>query len=167
VANFYYYDNNGRKIGPIDNAQLKVLAVQGVIVPDTVLEKEDGKQERAGQVKGLVLPVPVPPSVPPPLPPETQQVNRSGCGGCLGRLIGLYLFGIMYKGIKGISYKERADLDWMEWHVTWIACFVLFAGGCCCLLNLNSAVNRYSGILIFTLGVGLIVLSLALLIGYY
>ncbi|MGL6225087.1 MAG: hypothetical protein ACRC10_00490 [Thermoguttaceae bacterium] len=68
--------------GPIDNQQLKMLVEQGVIVPDTVMEREDGRRGQARQIKGLFptdssaspTPPPLPSivsikSVPPPLPP--------------------------------------------------------------------------------------------------
>jgi hypothetical protein len=53
MANWFYYDDNGQKQGPIDNAQLKALAEQRVILPETLIETEDGRQGRAGKVKGL------------------------------------------------------------------------------------------------------------------
>jgi hypothetical protein len=67
MANFYYYDHNGRKIGPMNNAQLKALAMQGIIVPDTQLEADTGHTGKAGQINGLFAAVPPQPVSVPPL----------------------------------------------------------------------------------------------------
>jgi hypothetical protein len=64
---WYYYDNNGQKQGPINDTQLKILAGNGRICPDTIIEAENGQQGKARQVRlhGLqfapqVVPVSVP-----------------------------------------------------------------------------------------------------------
>jgi hypothetical protein len=76
MANFFYYDNNGVKQGPVSSSQLKSLTKLGTIVPNTVIETQDGKQARAEKVKGLsfepVIPPPITASVtPPPLPTQS------------------------------------------------------------------------------------------------
>ncbi|MDR1290884.1 MAG: GYF domain-containing protein [Planctomycetaceae bacterium] len=53
MTNYYYYDNIGQKHGPIDFAQLKMLALQGVITPETIVENENGKIQNANEVNGL------------------------------------------------------------------------------------------------------------------
>jgi len=52
MPNFYYTDENGQK-GLINPQQLKALAVQGIITPDTPLETDTGYKGKAGQIKGL------------------------------------------------------------------------------------------------------------------
>jgi len=63
MPNFYYTDANGQR-GLITPQQLKALAVQGVITPDTELETETGQKGKAGQIKGLFATVPPPTSNP-------------------------------------------------------------------------------------------------------
>jgi len=60
MSNFYYTDENGQR-GLINAEQLKALAVQGAITPDTLLETETGQKGTAGQIKGLFASVPMPP----------------------------------------------------------------------------------------------------------
>ena len=61
MPNFYYTDANGqRKL--VNPQQLKALAVQGLITPDTELETDTGKKGKAGQIKGLFATVLPPPT---------------------------------------------------------------------------------------------------------
>ncbi|GHT46135.1 hypothetical protein FACS189454_06790 [Planctomycetales bacterium] len=53
MANFFYYDANGQKQGPITQQELKSLVTQGLITPGTPLETESGHKGKAGQIKGL------------------------------------------------------------------------------------------------------------------
>jgi len=100
MANWYYYDKNGYKIGPVKGRDLNRLAQEGTIVPETRVEDENGRTALAKNVKGLsfyearesesnpfsgnmssvVAPLPpdqpipppfVPPPPPPPLPPPS------------------------------------------------------------------------------------------------
>jgi len=59
MPNFYYTDANGQR-GLVNEHQLKALAVQGVITPDTLLETEAGHKGKAGRIKGLFATVPLP-----------------------------------------------------------------------------------------------------------
>jgi uncharacterized Tic20 family protein len=64
MANWYYYDQTGKKCGPVDSKTLKTLAQQGLITADTIIENEQGKSAKAGIIKGLEFPsraIPVPP----------------------------------------------------------------------------------------------------------
>ncbi|MDR0522793.1 MAG: DUF4339 domain-containing protein [Planctomycetaceae bacterium] len=54
MANWFYYDNNGQKQGPVTGSQLKQLAAQGLVLPETVIETETGRQVTAKEVKGLL-----------------------------------------------------------------------------------------------------------------
>ncbi|GHT14262.1 hypothetical protein FACS1894170_11120 [Planctomycetales bacterium] len=53
MANWFYYDKNRQKKGPITPQQLQQLVRQGMITPDTFVETEQGKTAKAGQIKGL------------------------------------------------------------------------------------------------------------------
>jgi hypothetical protein len=80
MTNWYYFDNNGQKQGPINSAQLKTLAANGLVTPTTTILTEDGKGSVAGKIKGLEFPqesvysVEQPTSPPPnPTPPSLPQ----------------------------------------------------------------------------------------------
>ncbi|MCL2117838.1 MAG: NINE protein [Planctomycetaceae bacterium] len=53
MTNFFYTDANGQKQGPINDAQLKTLAAQGIVTPTTSLETESGHKGVASQIPGL------------------------------------------------------------------------------------------------------------------
>jgi hypothetical protein len=63
MANWFYYDDNEQKQGPIDDRQLTILVTNRTILPETLIETEDGRQTKARKVKGLTFP-------PPPVPPD-------------------------------------------------------------------------------------------------
>jgi len=63
MPNFYYIDASGQKQGSFTPQQLKVLAMQGVINPQTLMESDTGHQGQAGQIPGLFA-VPQPPPKP-------------------------------------------------------------------------------------------------------
>lgn len=83
MSNWYYYDKNGNKVGPITSTAIKALAQQGLITPDTALENEQGQSAKAGTVKGLEfkpitvssVSVPVPPLVSSPTPTLSPSVS--------------------------------------------------------------------------------------------
>ena len=50
---FYYYNESGEKIGPLEGSDLKRLARQGVITPKTKVEDENGKTHPAGNFPKL------------------------------------------------------------------------------------------------------------------
>jgi len=54
MTNFYYYNENGDKIS-VTGKHLKLLAENGHITPETIIENENGKQALAGKVKGLTF----------------------------------------------------------------------------------------------------------------
>ena len=51
--NWFYYDQQGQKIGPITDSELRELIDQGLILPDTKLETDSGHTGKARQVPGL------------------------------------------------------------------------------------------------------------------
>ena len=53
MANYLYLDANGQKQGPVNAQQLKTLAAQGIITPETLLKADTGHQGKAGQIPGL------------------------------------------------------------------------------------------------------------------
>lgn len=65
MTNYFYYfdiDGVGQKQGPVDEQLLKVLVSHGAIVPNTLMETEDGYQCMARTIPGLFGPV-SPPSI--------------------------------------------------------------------------------------------------------
>ena len=87
MSTWYYYDNNGQKQGPVTGGQLKWLAKNGKIFPETSVETESGKTAKAGQVQGLTfveptleltLPPPDKVEVAPPDDGETYGVQPYG-----------------------------------------------------------------------------------------
>ncbi|MBO7680461.1 MAG: CD225/dispanin family protein [Thermoguttaceae bacterium] len=51
--NWFYYDQQGQKVGPITDLELRELIDQGLILPDTKLETDTGHSGKARQVPGL------------------------------------------------------------------------------------------------------------------
>ncbi|GHT32101.1 hypothetical protein FACS1894214_3840 [Planctomycetales bacterium] len=70
MANFFYFDGNGTKQGPVSQEQLKSLAQQGGIRPETQLETDGGHRGTANQISGLFPPPEENPFVNPPIPPQ-------------------------------------------------------------------------------------------------
>ena len=56
MANWYYYNENGEKIGPIRGRELKQLAKEETITPETSVEDEKGRVALAKNVTGLTFP---------------------------------------------------------------------------------------------------------------
>jgi TM2 domain-containing membrane protein YozV len=54
MANWFYYNASGEKI-EVTGAQLKALAMKGIITPDTTVETAEGKNAPARRVKGLTF----------------------------------------------------------------------------------------------------------------
>lgn len=74
MPNWFYYDVNGKKRGPINSAQLKSLADSQVINRNTDIETEDGRRGKAGQVKGLFsVRAPSPAGASSPAAPNSDQ----------------------------------------------------------------------------------------------
>ncbi|MGL4942515.1 MAG: hypothetical protein ACRC46_04915 [Thermoguttaceae bacterium] len=74
MASFFYTDTNGRKKGPINDQQLKLLVAQGVIAPHTPMETDDGHKGLASQIPGLFA------DTPSPLPSTEKQFFCTNCG---------------------------------------------------------------------------------------
>jgi len=54
-TNWFYFDEVGKRVA-VTGGQLKWLARQGIISPETVVENEAGKSALAKNVKGLIFP---------------------------------------------------------------------------------------------------------------
>ena len=54
MAIWYYYNTNGEKI-EVTSRQLRELAQQGIVTPETIIETEEGKSAPARKVKGLTF----------------------------------------------------------------------------------------------------------------
>ncbi|GHT20807.1 hypothetical protein FACS189419_00630 [Planctomycetales bacterium] len=83
MANWYYFNKSGDKVGPIRGRELKQLALDGTVTPDTLIENEEGKQGKAGKVNGLTFPEPptpkstiVPPAEPNPFTGAMPAVDN-------------------------------------------------------------------------------------------
>ena len=53
MPNFFYFNATGQKFGPVNDVQLKSLATQGAIHPQTLLETDTGHRGQASQIPGL------------------------------------------------------------------------------------------------------------------
>ena len=74
MLNFYYIDAYGQRQGLVTEPQLKALAAQGIINPQTPLETEGGHKGLAGQIPGLFTVPPSPFAQPQPIP-ASMAVN--------------------------------------------------------------------------------------------
>jgi hypothetical protein len=55
MTNYLYIDASGQQRGPVNDEQLKELAAQGAITPQTPMETDAGHKGLAGQIPGLVF----------------------------------------------------------------------------------------------------------------
>lgn len=95
MAKWFFYDENGYRIGPLDDAALKNLALDGTLLPDSTVETEAGKKAKAESIKGLTFIshdlnskyfVPPPPPIHPqsyaspagPMNPDARLVSTAG-----------------------------------------------------------------------------------------
>jgi ankyrin repeat protein len=60
MSTWFYFDEQGQKQGPYNGGQLKWLAKNGKICPETIIETEAGKTAPARKVKGLTFITPEP-----------------------------------------------------------------------------------------------------------
>ena len=78
MATWYYYNENGDKVGPVRGRELKRLATQGIITPETWIENEEGMSLPAGNAKYLKFPEATPTdeatSITPLTPPSPPVV---------------------------------------------------------------------------------------------
>ena len=79
MSNWYYTNKNGERIG-VTGGQLKWLAKNGKITPETIVETEDGKTALARKVKGLtfITPESIPTESAPPEPAQPAESEIYG-----------------------------------------------------------------------------------------
>lgn len=77
MANWFVFDANGNKRGPIDSARLKKLADAQKINRETIIETETGRKAKASQVKGLFSESKNPTSVKTPTSVKQEQVSQT------------------------------------------------------------------------------------------
>ena len=90
APSWFYYTPQGTtdtRNGPVTVAQLKQMALQGMITSETFIENVNGRREKAGNVRGLEFanPVPIPPpppATPPPVAPIPVSQSSQFCTGC-------------------------------------------------------------------------------------
>ena len=56
MSDWYYYNENNAKVGPISTNEIRAFAKSGRITPETIIENVNGRSVVARQVKGLVFP---------------------------------------------------------------------------------------------------------------
>jgi len=83
---FYYTDANGQQQGPFNLQELQELADQEIIMPDTLLRTDNGRQGKARQIPGLKFSTIAPPppfqtaqTTPAPVP-VPKQLFCTNCG---------------------------------------------------------------------------------------
>ena len=74
--NYFYFDENGYKYGPVSEQQIQSMAEQGIITPNTTLETDGGYTGLAGQIPGLFVAVPAQPDPLPVSPPAPSVKER-------------------------------------------------------------------------------------------
>jgi hypothetical protein len=55
MADWYYYNENGEKIGPISGGELKQLAKQGTVTQETLVEDPGGRTRQMKDVNGMAF----------------------------------------------------------------------------------------------------------------
>ncbi len=87
MAQWFFYDENGYRIGPLDDVTLKNLALDGTLSPDSIVETESGKKAKAESIKGLTFishDLNSDYFVPPPLPVHAQNFASPASGNSSG-----------------------------------------------------------------------------------
>ena len=124
MANFFYYDTTGQKFGPVNEAQLKALAMRGIINPQTPMETDTGHKGQAGQIPGIFS-IPVQQTAQPQLisqsVPVSEVHNRknpalfiAGIISVIAAVICLLL--VVYFQSEMLKYAELAQSskDWLS-----------------------------------------------------
>jgi len=138
MKDWYYYNKNGEKVGPISTADMKLLAEQGSVVPETLIENSNGRSTLAGQVKGLTfLEMPFGPSteseqpfVPLPTPAAPPISTTSPMNGQNSPLLSraVFIFLAVFVGLFGIHdfYAKRVRHGWIHLALllAWILVFL-------------------------------------------
>jgi len=93
MTNYFYIDAYGQKQGPYKDQQLKELAAQGIITPNTSLETDTGHKGMAGQIPGLFPPA------------QTTQATQLFCTNC-GKPVSEQAVACMSCGAKPVGHRR-------------------------------------------------------------
>jgi len=96
MSNFFYFDQNNQKLGPVTEEQLKELATQGAITPQTPMETDTGHKGVAGQIPGMTFGTAAPnpfAQTPPVSQPTSKQDDNFIKGAVIGGLVGACISG--------------------------------------------------------------------------
>ncbi|MBR0237370.1 MAG: SHOCT domain-containing protein [Thermoguttaceae bacterium] len=130
---WHYYTTTNEKQGPFSSAELKQLALNGVITPETIVETDSGKRAVAQKVKGLVFmndrmepeisiesdsvqaqsPPPIPEPVPAPEPtpePQTSMLEPNQASNVSPDDASQYLYIIENSDARLIVYKDKVEI---------------------------------------------------------
>ena len=55
MTNWYFYEDDGQRQGAYSDGQLKWLAKNGIVTPDTLVESDEGGVSQAKKVRGLMF----------------------------------------------------------------------------------------------------------------
>jgi len=105
MTNFYYIDTNGQKQGLITDQQLKALAAQGAITPNTPLETESGHKGLAGQIPGLFAAQQSPFAQPAPIASAPSFPANMFCTNC-GSPVAEHAIACMSCGANPVGHKR-------------------------------------------------------------
>ena len=74
----YYYQDSDKWLGPFTGNEIKQMALNGVITPETIIRMEDGLNSPAKNIKALIFGAPQKNQtpLPPPLPQQTSLVSQ-------------------------------------------------------------------------------------------
>lgn len=112
MTNFFYFDQSGQKFGPINDVQLKALAAQGTITPQTPLEADTGHKGQAGQIPGLfVTPASASPFAGGGQQPAVQNVMTGQSLHSLKKnvFVGLIVLWVLCMGIGFFCHYRASD----------------------------------------------------------
>ncbi|MDR3111007.1 MAG: TM2 domain-containing protein [Planctomycetaceae bacterium] len=134
MTRFFYYDGNGKKLGPYNATELIALAANRCIFPNTTIETESGVRRKAEEVEGLL---------PPPFSGETKMTLSAQFSRAV------FIFLAVFVGIFGIHdfYVKRARYGWIHLALMspWILTFlvtVLFVFGYSLFILCSTSFNR-------------------------
>lgn len=130
---WHYYTSTNEKQGPFSSAELKQLALNGVVTPETIVETDSGKRAVAQKVKGLVFltdklepeisiesdsvqtqgPPPIPEPVPVPIPmpePQTSMLEPNLASDDVAADVSKPLYTIETSDAKLLVYKDKVEI---------------------------------------------------------
>ena len=76
MTDYFYFDQNGQKQGPVNRDRLKLLTLQGAVESHAPIETVDGRKGVAGEISGLFPSVSPSPRPAQPTPQQSATDNR-------------------------------------------------------------------------------------------